>query len=84
MRGCRECISIRRLAIWLPILRAFAKKGTKAVPYPDQPFALNTMQKGEKEQAKQEKQDEKAKNYFQALAMSFNKKFQEKGGGVNG
>jgi hypothetical protein len=67
-----------------PILRAFAKKGTKAVPYPDQPFALNTMQKGEKEQAKQEKQDEKAKAYFQALAMSFNKKFQEKGGGVNG
>lgn len=62
----------------------FAKKGTKAVPYPDQPFALNTMQKGEKEQAKQEKQDEKAKAYFQALAMSFNKKFQEKGGGVNG
>ena len=59
-----------------PILRAFAKKGTKAVPYPDQPFALNTMQK--------EKQDEKAKAYFQALAMSFNKKFQEKGGGVNG
>lgn len=54
------------------------------VPYPDQPFALNTMQKGEKEQAKQEKQDEKAKAYFQALAMSFNKKFQEKGGGVNG
>ena len=67
-----------------PILRAFAKKGTKAAPYPDQPFALNTMQKGEKEQAKQEKQDEKAKAYFQALAMSFNKKFQEKGGGVNG
>lgn len=62
----------------------FCEKGTKAVPYPDQPFALNTMQKGKKEQAKQEKQDEKAKAYFQALAMSFNKKFQEKGGGVNG
>ena len=23
-----------------PILRAFAKKGVKAIPYPDQPFAL--------------------------------------------
>lgn len=67
-----------------PILRAFAKKGVKAIPYPDQPFAFDTKQKDERQEAKREKQDEKAKAYFQALALSLNKKFQEKGGGVNG
>lgn len=67
-----------------PILRAFAKKGVKAISYPDQPFAFDTKQKDERQEAKREKQDEKAKAYFQALALSLNKKFQEKGGGVNG
>ena len=55
-----------------PILRAFAKKGAKPQPYPEQPFELNV------------RQDKKAKAYMQMFAMSFNKKFQGKGGGVNG
>ena len=67
-----------------PILRAFAKKGVKAIPYPDQPFDFDPKQKAERQEAKRGKQDEKAKAYFQALALSLNKKFQEKGGGVNG
>ena len=50
----------------------------------DRPFAFDTKQKDERQEAKREKQDEKAKAYFQALALSLNKKFQEKGGGVNG
>ena len=74
----------RAIANLSPILHAFAKKGTKAIPYPDQPYDLKTSREKTSKKTKEEKQDEKAKAYFQALAISINKKFQEKGGGVNG
>lgn len=67
-----------------PILRAFAKKGAKPQPYPEQPFELNVRQDKKVENTKEKKQDDKAKAYMQMFAMSFNKKFQGKGGGVNG
>lgn len=67
-----------------PILRAFAKKGAKPQPYPEQPFELNVRQDKKVEKTKEKKQDDKAKAYMQMFAMSFNKKFQGKGGGVNG
>ena len=67
-----------------PILRAFAKKDAKPQPYPEQPFGLNVRQDKKVEKTKEKKQDDKAKAYMQMFAMSFNKKFQGKGGGVNG
>lgn len=67
-----------------PILRAFAKKGTKAIPYPEQPFEMNVVREKREQEAREQRQDDKAKAYMQALAMSINKKFQQKGGGVNG
>lgn len=67
-----------------PILRPFAKKGTRAKPYPSQPFDFNLRREKRVQEEKEKKQDEKAKAYLEAFALSFNKKFGQKGGGVNG
>ncbi len=51
-----------------PILRAFAKKAPRLCLYPDQPFALNTMQKGEKGAGQTgKKEDEKGKSLFPSI-----------------
>lgn len=67
-----------------PILRAFAKKGTKPIPYREEPFDLFSKQDKKKQKEVQEKNDNKAKTFMEAFAIATNKKFQEKGGGVNG
>lgn len=67
-----------------PVLRAFAKKGTKATPYPKEPFDLFSNENKQKKREIQEKNDQKAKSFMEAFAIATNKKFQEKGGGVNG
>ena len=67
-----------------PVLRAFAKKGTKPTPYPDEPFNLFYKQDKKRQREVQEKNDNKAKAFMEAFAIANNKKFQEKGGGVNG
>nr|DAM08195.1 MAG TPA: hypothetical protein [Caudoviricetes sp.]DAM74959.1 MAG TPA: hypothetical protein [Caudoviricetes sp.] len=67
-----------------PILRPFAKRGTRPKPYPSQPFELNMRREKRVQKVKEQKQDEKAKAYMEAFALSFNKKFQKKGGGVSG
>ena len=68
-----------------PILRAFAKKAPRLCLYPDQPFALNTMQKGEKGAGQTgKKQDEKGKSLFPSIGYVVQQEISEKGGGVNG
>lgn len=68
-----------------PILRAFAKKGSKARPYPKKPFDLNVRGDKTEQKKAEEKSDDKAKKYMEAFALAHNRKFQEqKGGGVNG
>ena len=67
-----------------PILRAFAKKGTKPTPYREVPYELFSRQDKGQQEKMQEKHDEKAKAFMQAFALANNKKFQEKGGGVDG
>lgn len=67
-----------------PLLRAFAKKGTKAQPYRKEPFDLYSKQDRPKRKKVEKKNDDKAKAYMEAFAIAVNKKFQEKGGGVNG
>ena len=58
-----------------PILHAFAKRGTKAVPYPDRPYAL-TADDRESEKKIQERRDrEKAKRYMEAKMAEVNKRF---------
>ena len=67
-----------------PIFRSLAKKGTKPVPYRDRPYALFGQKNKVKRKEVQEKHDQQAKAYMEAFALSINKKFQEKGGGVSG
>jgi small-conductance mechanosensitive channel len=65
-----------------PYLRAMGAK--KPTPYRKEPFDLN-MRKDEKVQEHKEQQnDSKAKAFMEAFAIANNRKFQEKGGGVNG
>ena len=67
-----------------PVLRAFAKKGTKPTPYRKEPFELFNRQDKEKQEKVQENHDNQAKAYMETFAMAINKKFEEKGGGVDG
>lgn len=67
-----------------PVLRSFAKKGTKPIPYRDSPYELFGLKNTAKRREVQEKHDEKAKAFMEAFMVSVNKKFQEKGGGVSG
>lgn len=71
--------AISRLA---PVLRPFAKKGTKAQPYPSEPYSLETDEHSE-EKAKTEKENAEKKqmlrnkDYMRAYMSKFNRKFKE-------
>ncbi len=66
-----------------PILRAFAKKGTKPHPYPTQPHPLKSEIK--REEVKKEKaQMEKARDVMDAFAAKFNHQFMKKEGNADG
>ena len=68
-----------------PILRAFAKKGTKPTPYANQPYELfSRNDETRKKQVVEKRRDEKAKAFMQAFMMSNNKKFKEEGGVTDG
>lgn len=69
-----------------PVLHAFAKKGAKPNPYRTQPYDFSEARRTPKVKrlTAQERADNKAKNYMEALMVSFNQKFQKKGGKVDG
>lgn len=67
-----------------PVFRSLAKKGTKPTPYRESPYELFNRQDKAQQEKVQEKHDEKAKAFMQAFALANNRKFQEKGGGVDG
>jgi hypothetical protein len=76
-----------------PVLNAFAKRGTKPMPYHDKPYSVasenlnnkvseSTSNKTEKEL--QEIQATNASAKFSSFAAQWNKQFDSKGGDVNG
>ena len=71
-----------------PILQAFAKKGTKPRPYPDQPYALTARAIRENEERREKALAEKGKRYMEAqmkkLSKHFGQQNKEKGGTLNG
>ena len=73
-----------------PVLRfSFSKKPIKPEPYLDKPFELGTGKREEKtaetrQNTKEEKQDRKARQMMEMFMLSFNKKFEKKGGEGNG
>lgn len=61
-----------------PILQAFAKKGTKAKPYVEQPYPI-TKKSGEKHKKERDKaMSQKGLAYMHALMVKNNKKFEGK------
>ena len=67
-----------------PVFHSLAKKGTKPVPYRDSPYELFGQSNTKKRKTIQEEHDAKAKAYMEAFMVSINKKFQAKGGDMNG
>lgn len=60
-----------------PILRAFAKKGTKPAPYPTNPYPLTEKQRRREQEEKERKLAEKGKRFMETLMQSTNARFKE-------
>ncbi len=60
-----------------PILHAFAKKGTKARPYPEQPYALTAKERKQEQDEKERKVSEKGKMFMETFMISNNKRFKK-------
>lgn len=58
-----------------PILHAFAKKGTKAKPYPTQPYALTSKDRTTQKEKKEKAEYNKGKAYMEAVMANINKRF---------
>lgn len=61
-----------------PILRAFAKKGTKPQPYVEEPYPIDQKTKEEAEEKKEKANAQKGRMYMEALMAQSNKYFEEK------
>ena len=61
-----------------PILQAFAKKGTKATPYPDHPYSLTAKEREAERKLQKERDREKARRYMEAQMARLNKRFDSK------
>lgn len=72
------------LADVAPVFRPFAKKGTKPIPYRENPYELFTQCDTRQKKSLEERHDDQAKAYMEAFMVSLNKKFQGKDGGVSG
>ena len=62
-----------------PILRAFAKKGTKAQPYVDEPYPINKKTIDTAKLKKEKAKSAKGLQYMQAYMAQNNKRFEQKG-----
>lgn len=58
-----------------PILHAFAKKGSKAVPYPKEPYPITQRQNDRKKENTEKRTFEKGLAKMQAFMASNNKRF---------
>ena len=56
-----------------PILHAFAEKGTKPSPYPDQPYSLTTKEIEEEKKLREKRDREKARRYMEAKMAKLNR-----------
>lgn len=62
-----------------PLLRAFAKNGTKADEYASEPYALTSKQIEDKKKTQEQQSYELGMAKMTAFQMRFNKKFEERG-----
>ena len=61
-----------------PIFHAFAKRGTKANPYPDRPYSLSAKDREDEKKLREQREREKAKRYMEAQMAKLNKRFESK------
>ena len=61
-----------------PILHAYAKKGTKANPYVEKPYAITKKAVEEEKVHKEKEQSKKGMLYMQAYMVQNNKKYERK------
>lgn len=61
-----------------PILRAFAKKGTKAQPYVEEAYPINKKTIKEHKEKQEQNNQKKGLRYIQAYMVENNKKFEER------
>lgn len=61
-----------------PLLHAFAKKGTKPVPYIAEPFAISEKQAEYRQEEKEKKTFDKGKTMMEGFMIRHNKKFEGK------
>ena len=61
-----------------PIMSGFAKKGTKAKPYVEQPYPLSHERTKTAEEKKEKLKYEKGKRYMEAFMTENNKRFDER------
>lgn len=61
-----------------PILHAFAKSGTKPVPYPERPYPISESEMQEERIRKEKLREEKLRQKFEAWATMFNINWEKK------
>ena len=60
-----------------PVLHAYAKKGTKPMPYSEKPYPITETQRNHEEEERARKIYEKGKRIMNAAMASTNKRFGE-------
>lgn len=61
-----------------PIFHAFAKRGTKPLPYSDHPYALTVKDREEETKLRGKREREKARRYMEAKMAAINERFKTK------
>ena len=61
-----------------PILKAFAKAGTKPMPYIEEPYPINDKSKKESEEKKEKAMSDKGLRYMQDYMLQANKQLEER------
>lgn len=75
IQGMYTYDAIARLS---PILHAFAKKGTKAKPYLDEPYSISKKMAEEAQTKKDRQKSQKGIQYMEALMAANNKRYKER------
>lgn len=60
-----------------PVLHAFAKQGTKPLPYPSEPYPITEQQLKRSQEEKEKQEWEKQKRSLEVMATIINNKFKE-------
>ena len=60
-----------------PVLHAFAKKGTKPLPYASKPYPISEKQRNDAAEAKEKAVADKGKKFMEAFMKANNSRFEE-------